>query len=55
MASKDPGLYVYVGVLWVSFFGMIAFGARSPVTRRAKVLGAVTFVLLVVDAATHYY
>ena len=51
MARSDPGLYVYAGVLWIAFFGMVAFSSRSPHTRRAKELGAVTFVLLVVDAS----
>ena len=50
MASTDHGLYVYLGVLWIAFFGMVAFRSRSPVTRRAKILGGVTFVLLCVDA-----
>jgi hypothetical protein len=51
MAATDHGLYVYLGVLWVAFFGMVAFGARSPITKRAKILGALTFVLLIVDAS----
>lgn len=51
MASEDTGLYVYAVVLWMAFFGMVAFSARSPLTRRAKVLGALTFVLLIVDSS----
>ncbi len=51
MVTEDPGLLVYVGVLWVAALGMVAFHARHPITRRAKALGAVTFVLLVLDAS----
>ena len=51
MAAPDRGLYVYLGILWIALFGMVAFPARSPITRRAKILGAVTFVLLVVDSS----
>ena len=51
MASTDPGLYVYAGLLWLAFFGMVACDARSPITRNAKILGALTFVLLIVDAS----
>lgn len=51
MTHTDQGLFVYAGILWIAFFGMVAFHARSPVTRQAKILGAVTFVLLVVDAS----
>ncbi len=51
MASQDTGLYLYAVVLWVAFFGMVAFRYSDPVTRRAKILGAVTFVLLIVDSS----
>ena len=50
VASSDHGLYVYLGILWIAFFGMVAFGPRSPITRRAKILGGLTFLLLCVDA-----
>jgi len=50
MVREDPGLLVYVAVLWLAVFGMMAFHARHPVTRWSKALGAVTFVLLLVDA-----
>ena len=51
MASTDRGLYVYLGVLWIAFFGMVAFRFSNPITKRAKILGAVTFVLLLIDAS----
>ncbi len=51
LVEEDPGLLVYLVVLWVAFLGMIAFPFRHPVTRHAKALGAVTFVLLVLDAS----
>ncbi len=47
----DAGLYVYAVILWIAFFGMVAFPRRAPVTRHAKALGALTFVLLVLDSA----
>jgi hypothetical protein len=51
VTDGEAGLYVYVVVLWVAFFGMVAFPSRAPVTLRSKQLGALTFVLLVVDCA----
>jgi hypothetical protein len=50
MLDGDSGLYAYAVVLWLAFFGMVGFPSRSPVTLRAKQLGALTFVLLVVDS-----
>ncbi len=50
MVREDPGLLVYVVVLWLAVFGMMAFRAGHPVTRWSKALGALTFVLLIVDA-----
>ena len=47
--SDDAALLVYSGVLWLAFFGMLAFDARNPATRQAKLLGAVTFVVLCVE------
>ncbi len=47
----DAGLYVYAVILWIAFFGMVGFPARAPITRRSKALGALTFVLLVLDSA----
>ena len=44
-----PVLLTYATILWVSFFGMVAFAEENPWTRRCKVLGAVTFVVLVID------
>ncbi len=51
MIEEDPGLLVYLVVLWIAFLGMMAFPFRHPATRHAKALGAVTFVLLVLDAS----
>jgi hypothetical protein len=51
MIREDPELLVYLVVLWIAFLGMMAFHTRHPVTRRSKALGAVTFVLLVLDAS----
>ncbi len=51
MTREDPGLFVYLVVLWIAFLGMMAFHTRHPWTRRSKALGAVTFVLLVLDAS----
>jgi hypothetical protein len=50
MTATDNGLYVYAAILWIAFFGMVAFPAHSPVTRRAKALAGLTFVLLCLDA-----
>jgi len=50
MIREDPGLLVYLVVLWFAFAGMMAFHSRHPWTRRSKALGAVTFVLLVLDS-----
>jgi hypothetical protein len=44
-----PVLLTYATLLWLTFFGMVAFDAGNPWTRRSKLLGAVTFVVLVVD------
>jgi hypothetical protein len=52
VTDGEAGLYVYVAVLWIAFFGMVAFPSSWLVTRRSKQLGALTFVLLVVDCAT---
>jgi hypothetical protein len=51
VADGDEGLYVYAVVLWIAFFGMVGFPSRAPVTRRSKQLGALTFLLLVLDCA----
>jgi hypothetical protein len=51
MADTDEGLYVYLVVLWIAFFGMVAFPSRAPITRRSKQLGGLVFVLLVLDSA----
>ena len=48
-----PVLLVYATILWLSFLGMVAFAADSVWTWRAKVLGATTFVVLVIDAVRH--
>ena len=47
--SDDEALVFYLIVLWIAFFGMMAFGSSDIVTRRAKQAGLVTFVVLVVD------
>ena len=44
-----PVLLAYAGLLWVTFFGMVAFDEENSWTRRCKVLGALTFVVLVID------
>ena len=51
MARTDEGLYLYLVVLWIAFFGMVAFPSREPITRRSKQFGALVFVLLVIDSA----
>ncbi len=43
-------LYVHTAILWLAFLGMVAFPSRSPMTRRAKQLGAITFVAIVVES-----
>ncbi len=53
--SDDVALFFYGGALWVSFFGMVAFPYRHPVTRRAKIAGAVIFVALLIDSATRMH
>ena len=52
MARTDEGLYLYLVVLWIAFFGMVGFPSRAPITRRSKQLGALVFVLLVIDSAS---
>jgi hypothetical protein len=49
MADGDDGLFVYVAVLWLAFFGMVGFPSRSPITLRSKQLAGLTFVLLLAD------
>ena len=44
-----PVLLTYAMLLWLTFFGMVAFAERNPWTWRFKVLGALTFVVLVID------
>ena len=44
-----PVLLTYATILWLSFFGMVAFEERNPWTLRFKLLGALTFVVLIVD------
>ena len=44
-----PVLLTYATILWLSFFGMVAFDEDDPWTRRSKVIGALTFVVLVID------
>jgi len=51
VGRTDDGSYVYLLVLWVAFFGMVAFPTRHVITIRSKQLGALTFVLLLVDSA----
>jgi hypothetical protein len=51
MARTDEGLYVYLVVLWIAFFGMVGFPYSDPITRRSKQLGALVFVVLVIDSA----
>jgi hypothetical protein len=49
--SDGLAYLVYCGVLWLAFFGMVAFDARALITRRSKQLGALVFVILVVEMA----
>ncbi len=44
-----PVLLTYASLLWLTFFGMVAFDEANPWTRRFKALGALTFVVLVID------
>ena len=44
-------LYVHAFILWIAFFGMVAFPKNSVVTLRAKQLGALTFVVIIIEAA----
>ena len=55
MARTDGGLYVYLLVLWIAFFGMVGFPSRDPITRRSKQLGAIVFVALVIDSVARLY
>ena len=50
MVSDHLAVVVYCVVLWIAFFGAVAFDARSPSTRGAKALLAVTFAVLMVDS-----
>ena len=47
--SDDTALTVYVVALWLAFVGMVLFEYANPVTRHAKIAGAVIFVLMCVD------
>ncbi len=49
----DWVLITYAVLLWLTFFGMVAFDARNPWTRRSKWLGAATFVVLCIDVVMH--
>ena len=43
-------LYVHLAILWLAFFGMVAPPRSSPIVRRAKQLGALTFAVIVVES-----
>ncbi len=49
----DWVLISYAVLLWLTFFGMVAFEAADPWTRRCKWLGAATFVVLCIDVVLH--
>jgi hypothetical protein len=49
--SDGIAYLVYCGVLWLAFFGAVAFDSRAPITRRSKQLGAVVFLVLVAEMA----
>jgi hypothetical protein len=51
MSRTDEGLYVYLVVLWIAFFGMVGFRSSASITRRSKQFGALVFVALVIDSA----
>ena len=44
-------LYVHLAILWAEFFGMVAFRQNALITRRSKQLGALVFVVIIVEAA----
>jgi hypothetical protein len=44
-------LYVHAVILWAAFFGMVTFRENALITRRSKQLGALTFVVIIVEAA----
>ena len=48
--SDDAAIAVYLLVLWIATFGIMApASSRSIVCRRSKQLGAVTFAVLVIE------
>jgi len=48
-------MLIWCVALWLAFFGMVAFGPRSEITRRSKQLGLLIFVAMVVDASRSIY
>ena len=47
--SDRVAFTVYGVALWLAFFGMVAFTYANPITRRAKIAGAIVFVVIVVE------
>lgn len=44
-------LYVHIMILWLAFLGIVAPPPRHPLIRPAKQLAALTFVVIVIEAA----
>jgi hypothetical protein len=42
-------IYVHLAILWLAFFLIVAPRPRSPLIRKGKQLGALTFVVIVIE------
>ncbi len=47
--SDDTALAFYLVALWLAFVGMVLFKYTNPVTRHAKIAGAIIFAVMCVE------
>lgn len=49
--SYSDAMLAYTTVLYLAFFGMVAFDAQALVTKRSKQLGGLVFLVMLVETA----